>query len=364
LNVSRNGPETAKPARVRVYPGFDALYYSFYLEGLEQVFGRDNLSLTARGFPRFGHHCLAFEAEGADGKTRRVYLAASDGAGINGPGLEWCDVYGKANLALDLDGELKNAAPPAELRGKLRAIGPSFPVRRWAPLGAALQAALNFARCRGQVERPREHFANYRRQYKYRLPLAAFEPSTPQEDYVFFASRLWQREPTTNRLRANFVRACHSATGLRFEGGFVPRTGSPLVGFEKEMIEKKFSFEGYLTKTQRSLVVFNTPAVASCHGWKLAEFLALGKAILSTPLSRALPAPLEHGKQIHFVDGSQRGIEEALEGLRADTEYRRRLEHGAREYFSRYLSPERVVRRILGEAFGPEMPSASRRRNS
>lgn len=336
---------------MRLYPGFNALYYSFYLEGLRQVFGLRSATWTTRGFPRFGHHCLAFELEMGAARPLRVYISASDGPGINARGLEWCDVYAKANLASDVDETLGGQAPPLELRERLLATGPSFPVRIWSPPAAAWWAAVSFARCRGQVERPREHFANYRRQYKYRLPLTAYEETyplpEPREPYVFSASRLWQRESETNRFRANFIRACRSLPGLSFEGGFIPRPNGDLPGFESETVAGKYSMKEYFAKVRRSLVVFNTPAVASCHGWKLAEFLALGKAIVSTPLSRAMPAPLEHGEQIHFVDGSQAAIAGAVDQLRRDGPYRRHLQENARRYYLTHLAPQRVMHRIL-----------------
>ena len=51
--------------------------------------------------------------------------------------------------------------------------------------------------------------------------------------------------------------------------------------------------------------MLNTPGVSGCLGWKLGEYLALGKAIISTPIQRQLLADLEHGTHIHVVDGSE-----------------------------------------------------------
>jgi hypothetical protein len=47
--------------------------------------------------------------------------------------------------------------------------------------------------------------------------------------------------------------------------------------------------------------VIKTHSVQNCHGWNLGEYLALGKAIVSTPLSSNLPEKLVHGKNIHFI---------------------------------------------------------------
>ena len=41
------------PPGVRVYPGFNALYYSFYLAGLQAITGTA-LTYRAGGFPSFG----------------------------------------------------------------------------------------------------------------------------------------------------------------------------------------------------------------------------------------------------------------------------------------------------------------------
>ena len=322
--------------RCRVYPACNALYYSFYLAGLRQVLGRSGVRYRRRGFPPFGHHGLALET--IETRPRRVFISASDGPGLQPAVLAWCDVYGKANL----DPE---RVPPASA-GRCLAIGPSFPVRFWEPGAALARALINYLRCRGRVGSAREHFANFRRQYRYRLPLDAYQPGTSEPGYVFFAATLWKKEAATNRFRAHFLEVCQAMPGPDLEGGFVPRTRGDIPGFDHVTVDRRFSVAEYVRGIRRSAVVFNTPAVSGCHGWKLAEFLALGKAIISTPLSRAMPAPLVDGMHCHFVDGSRASIRGAIERLLGDGEYRQRLEANARDYYLRYLSPTRVIERV------------------
>jgi glycosyltransferase involved in cell wall biosynthesis len=95
--------------------------------------------------------------------------------------------------------------------------------------------------------------------------------------------------------------------------------------------------------------VFNSPAVHACLGWKLGEFLALGKAILSLPLSRAMPSPFVHGEHVHYVADEEPAMRDAIERLLRDHPYRARLEIGARRYYLEYLSPERAIQRLLFE---------------
>ena len=74
---------------------------------------------------------------------------------------------------------------------------------------------------------------------------------------------------------------------------------------------------------------------------------ALGKCIISTQLSNDLPYPLEHGKNIHFVENSEQAMRDAIEYIIAHPEYKHRLEQGAREYWSQYGTPEASLK-LLG----------------
>jgi hypothetical protein len=329
---------------VVIRPDFDAYYCSYYLAGIAEVFGPGAMRFARGGFPGAREpHALAFIVQ-PDGI--RVFVDAQDSSALFGDALDWCDFYAKINVDA--------AALTGAARSKVLAIGPSFAIRIWGPLHAVILAANNFLKSRAVLtdcRTRREHFANYWRQSHYRLPLSAFEPARCEDDYVFFLTSLWRDEldcAECNGYRANFIRACRDMAGIRFEGGFAPRPAGYAPGFDALTVGKRYTFPEYLAKVKRSIVAFSTPAVYRCHGWKLAEYLALGKAIISTPLSRDLPAPLEHGTHLHIVDGSIEGIGEAVRLLVGDGDYRRRLERNARAYFERYLAPASCIERIVG----------------
>ena len=151
------------------------------------------------------------------------------------------------------------------------------------------------------------------------------------------------------------MKVCKSLNWLNFEGGFVPHNkrnekngySSSIDSFADCIYGKKIPITEYINKIKASFAVFNMPAVVSCHGWKLAEYLALGKAIISLPLVNDLPEPLIHGVNIHFVENNKESIVAALEKLHTDTEYRKKLEKGAREYWERWGTPESVIRQII-----------------
>jgi len=49
---------------IRILPLFDAFYYSFYIEGLRQTFGTENLRYDTQGKWPLVPHSLCFEVQG------------------------------------------------------------------------------------------------------------------------------------------------------------------------------------------------------------------------------------------------------------------------------------------------------------
>jgi glycosyltransferase involved in cell wall biosynthesis len=173
-------------------------------------------------------------------------------------------------------------------------------------------------------------------------------PRPSEPDYVFFAAWPWAKHPDVNPPRITYVEACRRADGLEFEGGFAPRRRRDVPEVLAFSTHHRYPIHEYLDKIGRSAVVFNNPAVHGCLGWKLGEYLALGKAIISLPIERALPAPLEHGVHLHLIDGSPESFDDALDLLRRNHSYRRTLEINARQWYLEHLEPSRLAHRLLG----------------
>jgi hypothetical protein len=331
--------------KVSIYPAFNARYYSLYIAGLRSLFGDASLRFTRRGFPDFGTDCLAFRIHGP--QERAVYLHSNDMPELDPIGLAWCDVFGKVNLDID--------RVPQRDRSKVIGIGPTFAVRSWVAGAAELTGALNFLRAPSACGSFRKHLSNYRGQYISRFPETAYQASLSRGDYIFFNAALWEREPEANALRARFLMAARSVPGVTVEGGLSPRDSARGTkdftppGYDR-LLCRRYPAHEYLAKTRTSAVVLNNPAYQDCHSWRLAESLALGKAIVTTPIVRAVPAPLVHGTHVHYADGSVEAFREAIEQICRDDDYRRHLERNARAYYEAHLSPTAVVSRVLDAA--------------
>lgn len=157
----------------------------------------------------------------------------------------------------------------------------------------------------------------------------------------------WEDENSlafTNLNRKKFIEVCEK-NNCDFEGGFFSRNKT-IKNLEKYIFEKPYSCKDYISKTKKSLFVYNTPAVHNCHGWKLGEFIAMNKPIISTHLINEIPIGLEHEKNIHFV-GNEIELDHAVKLLINNENYCIKLSHNLKEYYLKNMSPKAVIKNII-----------------
>ncbi len=313
----------------------DIYYSSFYIKGLEICYGSKNLYYKNKPFSdlKFNNHFFAFIIN-ENSVNRRVIIDYADSPKIDSKALIWSDIYCKINIDESIQYNTT----------KLVNIGPSFGIKIYSPAKTFFFAIMNFLKSRKRVDNVRNFFSNYKAQL-YRLKLSDYYPGYEQGNYIYFSGSLWKKEIKTNTYRANFINACLTKS-LKFEGGFAPRTKNDIQGYQNLTMKSRDTMESYSEKTKKSIVAFNTPAVLDCHGWKLAEFLCFGKAIISTDLLRKIPSELINKKHILITNGTQEDIEEKLETLITDKKLRSVLNENARKYFEKELSPDKVIEKI------------------
>lgn len=320
-----------------------------YLWGLEQVLGRRAVSFSMTPFRDLAQsdaeddfdQYMAF----VDDNGCRYVIDYRDKSDIRKEALEWCDVYGKINYRQSVVDLLEETQ-----RRKVHPVGPNFGINQWSFLSLYSTFLLNRLKVGWAPNWPvgwRAFLAGYN-WTRNRRSIREYLPAQGDPGYVFHASRFYRDHShgeQTNDARARFVRAARACPGVVVEGGLVVRHGNAS-GYEDVSLQEGFATSAYLEKTARSAIVFNTPAAWGCHGWKLGEYMALGKAIVSMPFVNDLPPGIEHAKNIHIVNGPDE-LDEAVRLVLQDHSYRRALEENARCYFDACLAPERVVRRIL-----------------
>lgn len=330
--------------KITVDPVVNILYASFYVKGLNAMFGKNNVRFEAEPFLQFSYAdritTLLFTVT-CDDTITKYALNYDDSYKIKEEIYEWCDIYGNVNTNYQLT--------PAEFHPKLVSLAPSFGIRVWDLPQTCCYAISNLLKCSGINKK--KFLGKYKRMYQMRLPYEKYLGSNKSsDDYVFHLSTLWyndewnKNDEGVNLSRANFIRVCKSIEGIDFEGGLVSQgESSSNEKFKDCIFDRTVAMPEWIEKTKRSAIVFNTPAFWNCHGWKLGEYLALGKAIISTPLFNDLPEPLIHGENIHFVDNNQQAVKEAVSYIINHPSYKEKLETGARQYWEKYGTPEKSL---------------------
>lgn len=335
-------------------------YASYYILGLFRIYGMKSVKFDVRRFEEIKSpnaewaqsNGFFFIVSTAKDNILKIYVDFHDADLINDSVHEWVDIYAKINLNLGYD---------ADKYFKILPIGPSFAVDIWSWTNTFYYGIkhLLIARHRSSLSRK-----NFLKDYFYlkfrRRPLSDYlQTKMPKSDYLFSISTLWYDQltaTTTNFLRGRFYRASRRHF-KRFEGGFYYIKDTDVVKrfpqYEKYIAEyhdclyyRRIKMAEYIEKSKASFLVFNTASVSGCLGWKLGEYLCMGKAIISSPLNKVMPNDGDDIKFAHFVE-NEADIEEAILLLKNNKVYKEELERNAKEYFDKYLSPEAVIARII-----------------
>lgn len=336
--------------KIIIDPATNVYYSSFYIQGLIDYYGKSSIEFNNSPYKHFKSRGNNFNFIISEPEQEfKISIDFDDFPSINEECYAWCDRYGKVNTNWK--------QTPKNEYSKLISLTPSFGIRVWNLTDTLQLAIFNAIKSRLNPLQIRKLLGRYKRQNYLRLPILSYQKvsKTANKPYIFHISTLWYSDQWNNNdtgvnlTRANFIRACIKMQLVKFEGGLIPqdKNRSSVTLFQDVIWNREIPIAEYIQKTKESWIVFNTPAFWNCHGWKLGEYLALGKAIISLPLSNDLPAPLIHGENIHFIkNDSEEAINEAILLLIHDDNYRHKLEQGARSYWENYGTPCKSIELI------------------
>lgn len=341
--------------KIIIDPRIKYNYATFYLLGLQRLFGNRAIQWDIKPFLHFDYSTKLQYNRGmpiiiCGGGDLKIFIDYFDDATFENDRYEWCDVYAKVNPR---ESDLIKYK-------KMMAIGPSFGIRVSPLLVTLFLGVSNFCKSRGYTSRNfKQMILDYLYPYVRRLNIANYETDhvITEENYTFHLATLWNGEnekQNINDVRKAYLVACKKC-GINLEGGFF-YIGDKTDFYQQYLSEyrdylyyQRLSLKEYINKIRRSFVVFNCPAVAGCIGWKLAEYLMLGKAIITMPINHPLPGGgLKHGVHAHFVNSTE-DIPEAILEIKNNKKYRTNLQHNARLYYEEFLAPDKVVNRIVNQ---------------
>lgn len=376
-------PATAVDCRLRITPG--AMMYSAILAGLAGLArdGRIRLELELVPYATpLDHGPWAvrdkdrpqpvLEVEGGG----RAVLDAHDGAELEPQDLQDHDLYFKRSLrpeALLLPGgerlrplgllnDVRNDfLDRHELASELATAGSSLArgraLLRWLAWQGAARLGLG-----GRPNLARMH--------------AAPVPGQPQR--VLMMARLWDpadvpaEEPAEraareilNQQRIDCIRALRRAFGARFHGGLYPDAFAQRVAPDLLLPSPRAaSRREFLRQVRRHAVCVTSAGLRGSIGFRMAEFVAFSRAIVTEPLPHALPGDFAPGRNyLEYRTPDQCVARVAQLFDRADL--RDRMAQRNWSYYTDWMRPERLALRLVAltraaRADGATPPAAPR----
>lgn len=338
---------------IKISPFFHPWYYEYYLQGIHDYYGESFtiqfcfedkfLAFREQFTTNYAKDFFYYEVHQQNSPVKKVLISADDMVQVNEAWYNEVDVYAKVNVTKELLNRYPNLLP----------IGPNFGVRylsRWKYYWLSWQiwrATGNKNPYWGAF-----HKLSLKRLFlNDYLQLAATSNNyvSASKPFIFYLNYPWQKHKALTQARKEIIEVFQRMAGkqlIDFEGGFSRRRLGPFAGLEKWSANRLYSLRQYLTKVHQSSFVFNTPAVHGCLGWKLGEYFALGKAIISTSYDRVIPnATLEDFVITVPNDNAflQHEIEQILQN-RSEELVQKAAK--AQEYFKAYLAPKKVIERI------------------
>jgi hypothetical protein len=193
-----------------------------------------------------------------------------------------------------------------------------------------------------------------------RYELFEREPSVALRPEIVFQTRVWTQadcstEPIGpfNESRVALVRALRKNFPKHFRGGVIP-TKLARERYPDALTAEPTRPAGYLAASRESLIGISTRGLHHSTPFKLPEYLAGSKCIVSEPLRNVLPDVLEDGREVLWFHGVDECLARCEELLRWP-ERSREMRHNTWKYYREHVAPKAHVRKCLEQA----MPGVS-----
>jgi hypothetical protein len=296
------------------------------------------------------------------GDGTRLFYDLRDAARIHPDALDWTDHYFKRSYS--------PALAPEAAATKVAPLGFNYPVysggdwgsRRmlWNAVGVVPRGVPNTLRALCDMSELLSNLT-HRSAGRSACPVEAFEvpPSGNDQPRVLLLTRTWdpatvQNDPALaetwaelNNMRAACIRGLRREFGSSVVSGFAPtsdaRRDYPDCVVEDPRISRK---PFYLEVMRHSDVCIATTGLAGSNGWRLGEYIASSRAIVSERLLSQVPGEFSRGTNYaEFVDPE--GCIEQTVALVENRERRLLMMEKNQRYYEESLRPDRLVLNTL-----------------
>jgi hypothetical protein len=272
--------------------------------------------------------------------------------------LQKCDLYFKRGYYRpDLD------QLPEDLRAKVRPFGLNYACRRAGIIGRLMSYYLGpyiakIIRSPAQAFKSRHDRIDAISNFMLSPNYSAYEqpPSHAVEPAVLFQTRLWEpgsagtdNMAELNEERAGLVRLLKKELGSQFQGGLIP-TPYARTHYPDLLTVESCNRLQYIQTGKRALIGIYTRGIHHSLAFKLAEYLASSKCIVSTDFRHELPSPLI--PDVHYLsfDTAESCLEQCIRLLK-DRDLADRMRQSNWTYYQNEVHPTRRMSECLNQAF-------------
>lgn len=188
-------------------------------------------------------------------------------------------------------------------------------------------------------------------------------PHEPAELRVFYRTRVYSpqdaehtyrlgRLDEINGMRVDTIRMLKHRFGDRFIGGLRP---SPFAEqrYRDCMFQDDRGLRGHLESSKRCLINVSTIGLHDSTSWKIPEYMAASRCIVSEPMTYETPEPLVEGKH-YLAFRTPEGCVRACEELLGDAAMANTMRREAFAYYENHVRPAQLMLRSLQTTFAHE----------
>lgn len=365
--------------RVTVFPSLASAHLSQAFAGLYDLRTAAivDLRMSIALAPWAGapiYNVLVLEATDAHGNDRRIVFDVRDGAHLDAALLAQSDLYFKRTCE-----DAAIAGLPESLRGKVRPYGLNYACGSDAQLRNLAYARqlygthrASHARRSRRLSLPLRWLGVQRRAASANDPMsyARFETDADcfADSAVLFMTRLWSPNSSPgshasslsqlNRTRIELVRTLRERLGSRFIGGVHPDEYSQ-AECPDCVTDLGANKSSYLQLMRSQLVAVTSAGLHRSIGWKLGEYVAASRCIVSEPMTAMLPGAFVAGR--HYLQyRTPAECADACERILNDPAFAAAMRRNNADYYQHHLKPDVLVLNHLQAATAGEQLGETR----
>lgn len=180
-----------------------------------------------------------------------------------------------------------------------------------------------------------------------------YYPVKPSRKNVLFLTRLWnpgeaksqrsvELRTKINTTRVEAINRCRKEFGEDFTGGlFIEKFASK--NFPELLMDNSLTNKAsYLNSVRNHAICIATTGLHNSIGWKMGEYVAASRGIVSEPLKFGLPGDFEKEKNYYEFETADELINQ-INRLRTDESALMQMMADNFHYYNNYVKPENLV---------------------